>query len=226
MAKTDVLIMAAGSGERFGSNEAKAFADVGGRPMMMWSIARFGAVAEVGAITLVVAPGVEARAGEIIREHGLSKVERIVAGGDTRQDSVRLGLASLGAASEHVLVHDAARPCVSEALIARMLGALRECRAAVPVMPVVDTLIRESNGTVDAILDRVHMARAQTPQAFHTAVLIDAHRRAHARGLRSSDDGSLVLAMGEPVRTIAGERTNIKVTFADDVRLAAAILRG
>ena len=97
--------------------------------------------------------------------------------------------------------------------------------AGVPVVPATDTLVRDYQGRVDAILDREHVAGVRTPQAFRLALILRAHREAKARGFQSSDDGSLVLALREPVHTIPGERTNLKVTFRDDVAIAEAILK-
>ena len=124
----------------------------------------------------------------------------------------------------HVLIHDAARPCTSPELVDRILDALASYAAVVPAVAATDTLIRDYQGRVDAIIDRVHVAGVQTPQAFRFDLILRAHREAKARGFQSSDDGSLVLALGEPVHTVPGERTNIKVTFRDDVAIAEAIL--
>jgi 2-C-methyl-D-erythritol 4-phosphate cytidylyltransferase len=107
----------------------------------------------------------------------------------------------------------------------RVLDALGSHDAVVPVMPVTDTLVREVDSSVDAILDRVHIAGVQTPQGFRTELIVRAHRVARERGLKSSDDGSLVLALAEKVATVPGERTNIKVTYREDVGVAEAILR-
>jgi len=104
------------------------------------------------------------------------------------------------------------------------LADLRDNDAVIPVTPAVDTLVREDGGMLDALLDRVHISAVQTPQAFRTDLIVRAHREAEAKGFSSSDEGSLVFALGETVRTIPGERTNIKITFEDDVPIAEAIL--
>jgi 2-C-methyl-D-erythritol 4-phosphate cytidylyltransferase len=216
--------MAAGSGVRFGQGELKQFFPVGARPMLAWSIARFAGCDAIDGITLVAAPGTEDRIGELVETSAFTKVDRIMTGGDTRQQSVWLGLQAIGSTGEKVLIHDAARPCLSAQLLDRILEALRENDAVVPVIPAVDTLVLEGNGVLDALLDRVHIAAVQTPQAFRRELIVRAHREAGAKGLMASDEGSLVFAMGEPVRTIPGERTNIKITFEDDVPIAEAIL--
>ena len=109
-------------------------------------------------------------------------------------------------------------------MTSRGLDALSEHDAVVPAVAATDTLVRDYEGRVDAVIDRVHVAGVQTPQAFRFDLILRAHREARARGFHSSDDGSLVLALGEPVFTVPGERTNIKVTYRDDVAIAEAIL--
>jgi len=224
MGTTTALIMAAGAGERFEGAEPKALHPLLGRPTLVWSVERIALHQGVDSITVVVPPGEESRIDAVLKNHCVPKVARVVAGGDTRQDSVRMGLDAVDPACDIVLVHDAARPCVTPALIGRTLDALKSHAAVVPVWPAVDTLVRDDNGTVDAILDRVHISGVQTPQGFRTELLVRAHRSAKARGVASSDDGSLVFALGEAVRAIQGERTNIKITYIEDASIAEAIL--
>jgi 2-C-methyl-D-erythritol 4-phosphate cytidylyltransferase len=214
--------MAAGRGDRFG--RPKQFTPLHGRPMIVWAIERFEREAAIDSIVLVVSPGSEERVTDVVEQEGFAKIHAIVAGGETRQESVWQGLQALDEASERVLVHDAARACLSQPLLERMIAALAQNDAVVPALPVVDTLIHQSDGELNAMLDRENIAGVQTPQAFRTALLIKAHRSAAASGLKSSDDGSLVFALGEPVRTIEGERTNIKITFEEDLRIAEAII--
>jgi 2-C-methyl-D-erythritol 4-phosphate cytidylyltransferase len=151
-------------------------------------------------------------------------VSVVVEGGERRQDSVRLGVEALPETATHVLVHDAARPCLSLALLDRMVAALNKHGAVVPAVPAVDTLVVSTGDAVDAIVNRTNIAGVQTPQAFETQLLLRAHRKAFADGLKSSDDGSLVLALGERVATVAGDHTNIKITYPEDVAIAEAIL--
>ena len=223
MSQTDVLIMAAGAGERFGG-ESKQFALLGGKPMLVWSLERFTRDSACDRITIVVTPGTETRIGQLIDEHEVEKINGIVPGGDTRQASVRFGLEFFGPDSERVLVHDAARPCLSKNLLHRVIGALDKADAVVPSAPAVDTMIREESSHVTDIVDRTGLSAVQTPQGFRTELLQRAHKNAESSGMVSSDDGSLVVALGETVVTVRGERTNIKVTFEDDLRIAEAIL--
>ncbi|MDH3215667.1 MAG: 2-C-methyl-D-erythritol 4-phosphate cytidylyltransferase [Candidatus Krumholzibacteria bacterium] len=224
MPGTDVLIMAAGRGERFAEGAPKQFMLLHGRPVIVWSIEQFMSHGDISAITVVTTPGTEEQVKEIVREHGLEKVDHVVAGGETRQRSVQLGLMAVGQDSSKVLVHDAVRPCFSVDLLQRILTEMSAYDAVIPAVPVVDTLVHERSGELDAILDRVNISGVQTPQGFRTDLLSRAHRSAEAKGLSSSDDGSLVFALGETVRTVRGESTNIKITFEDDVPIAEAIL--
>lgn len=217
--------MAAGAGERFGAGAPKQSAMLLGRPMIAWSADILAASPRVGALVLVAPVGQECSLHGLFTGEAARKMHAVVPGGPTRQDSVYNGLELVPAGVTHVLIHDAARPCLSPALRDRVLDALQARDAVVPAVPVTDTLIRDVDASVDAILDRVHIAGVQTPQAFRLDLVRRAHREARDRGYRSSDDGSLVLALGEPVATVAGERTNLKVTYPDDMVIAEAILK-
>jgi 2-C-methyl-D-erythritol 4-phosphate cytidylyltransferase len=218
--KTTGIIVAAGLSQRLSGGGLKQLMPLAGVPMVVWSVRALATVCD--ALVIAAPPG---------REHELEAVLpgvdvpcAVVAGGETRQDSVRLALDTMADDEGHVLIHDAARPCVSRALLGRITAALVGNDAVVPVIPAVDTLVRERESRAEAVLDRAHIAAVQTPQAFRTALIVAAHRKAQKRGFQSSDDGSLVLAMGEPLATVPGERTNIKVTYEEDIALVEAIL--
>lgn len=224
MAQIAAMIMAAGRGDRFKGIAPKQLSLVGGRPMVAWSIERFAACADITGIYLVIPPDQTDAWRATLAEPSGEFVKDLVQGGERRQDSVRLGLEALPENITHVLVHDAARPCVSDDLLARVIEALRVNDAVVPAAPVVDTLVVDTGGRVDAIVDRANIAGVQTPQAFEKQLLLRAHRKAYADDLESSDDGSLVLALGETVKTVPGDRRNIKVTYAEDIAVAEAIM--
>jgi 2-C-methyl-D-erythritol 4-phosphate cytidylyltransferase len=216
--------MAAGAGERFGSGTPKQTTLLHGRPMIAWSMDVLARSPRVDGMIVVTPPGVDIRVVDV-SEEAARKVRSVVSGGATRQDSVYNGLDQVPAGTTHVLIHDAARPCLSDALRDRLIDALAAHDAVVPAVPVTDTLIRDLDAGVDAILDRVHIAGVQTPQAFRLELIRRAHAAARDRGFKSSDDGSLVLTLGEKVATVPGERTNLKVTFRDDLMIAEAILK-
>ncbi|HEU4929185.1 MAG TPA: 2-C-methyl-D-erythritol 4-phosphate cytidylyltransferase [Candidatus Krumholzibacteria bacterium] len=220
------LIMAGGSGERFAgaSGTPKQMVELCGRPMISWSTDALAQASQLGRIVIVLPQGLEAEVRAVLSPDATAKLHAFVVGGATRQESVFNGLSALPSDVTHVLIHDAARPCVSSVLIESILDALQSHHAVVPAVAVADTLVRDAGGKVDAIIDRVHVAGVQTPQAFQFDLILRAHREARARGFQSSDDGSLVLALGETVHTLPGERTNIKVTVRADVAMAEAIL--
>jgi 2-C-methyl-D-erythritol 4-phosphate cytidylyltransferase len=192
--------------------------------MVAWSIERFAACPDIKSIYLVIPPDQTDAWRATLAEPSGEYVNDLVEGGERRQDSVRRGVEALPEAVTHVLVHDAARPCLSDELLKRIVDALRVNNAVVPTAPVVDTLVVDAGGQANAIVDRANIAGVQTPQAFEKQLLLRAHRKAYAEGLESSDDGSLVLALGETVKTVPGDRMNIKVTYSEDIAVAEAML--
>ncbi len=221
--RSAAVLVAAGTSERFGGG-LKQLALLIDRPVLAWSVDRLAP--EVDVLVVVAPPGREDDVSAALAGPWSGRVDRIVAGGETRQASVRAGIEALPDDVDVVLVHDAARPCVSTDLVRRMLEVGRRSGAAVPAMPASDTLVREHEGRVDAVLDREGIGAVQTPQAFALETIRRAHRRAAARGLRASDDGTLVFAMGEPVAVVRGEPDNVKITWPGDLAIAEAILRG
>lgn len=217
--------MAAGSGSRFDAGTPKQTTTINGRAMLTWSAEVLAASPMVSGLILVAPSGHEESFSRLLGEEAARKLRAAVVGSATRQDSVYNGLEQVPEGTTHVLIHDAARPCLSAALRDRVIDALATHDAVVPAVPVTDTLIRDIDAGVDAILDRVSIAGVQTPQGFRLDLIRRAHRIARERGFKSSDDGSLVLALAEKVATVPGERTNLKVTFRDDVIIAEAILK-
>jgi 2-C-methyl-D-erythritol 4-phosphate cytidylyltransferase/2-C-methyl-D-erythritol 2,4-cyclodiphosphate synthase len=208
------IIVAAGRGTRAGGNVAKQWQLLAGRPVVAHAVAAFAGLAD--SITLVVPP-------DDLTRVGFPGV-RLVAGGATRAASVRAALEALaGTGVTRVLIHDGARPLVSRALIARMIGALDHAVAAAPALPVTDALWRGDGGTVTATQDRAGLWRAQTPQAFHFDAILAAHR-AHPGG--AADDVEVARAAGFDVAVADGEEDNLKLTFADDFARAERILKG
>jgi len=217
--------MAAGSGSRFDAGTPKQTAMLNGRAMLAWSAEVIAASPRVSGLIVVAPAGAGAEIPSLLAGEAARKLRAAITGGNSRQDSVYNGLEQVPAGTTHVLIHDAARPCLSAALVDRVIDALASHDAVVPAVPVTDTLIREMDAGVDAIMDRAHIAGVQTPQGFRLDLIMRAHRVARERGFTSSDDGSLVLALAENVATVPGERTNLKVTFRDDLVIADAILK-
>lgn len=202
------ILVAAGSGSRFGAGTPKQFMCLAGKPVMRHcgeSLAR--------EVDLLLPVG---DAGPI--NAALAGIDHLppVAGGATRQDSVRLGLEALVAhAPDIVLVHDAARPIIPAGTIAALLAALETMPGAIPALPVADTLKRAELGKIAATVSRDGLYRAQTPQAFRFPALLAAHRGAF--GMAATDDASLLEATGDAVAIVPGSDDNIKLTYADDL---------
>ena len=196
--RVGAIVVGAGAGRRVGGVE-KAFMAVAGRPLLCWSVEVFERASGVDEICLVVAGSSVARAQGLVREWGWRKVSAVVAGGRERQDSVGAGLAPLRGC-EWVLVHDAARPLVSEAMVRAGLDAARRHGAAVAATAVRDTLKRVPAGSevVQETVDRAGLWAAQTPQAFRASLLRDAFRQAGDDAGRYTDDAALVAADGPP----------------------------
>jgi len=219
------LIMAAGSGERMAGDVVKQLARVAGRPMLSWSLRRFGSHPDIVGVAVVIAPGSEAEVKRALSNEDVAAVDIWAVGGERRQVSVRNGLAALPEGATHVLIHDAARPCVSSELITRVVAGLREHDAIVPTVPVVDSLVQYSGNQVTRNVDRRELAAVQTPQAFELGLIRRAHQRARETDFEANDDGALVLELGEKVATVKGDSENIKVTFVSDTSIAAGFLK-
>ena len=143
-----------------------------------------------------------------------------VAGGERRQDSVRLGLAALPSSCSHVFVHDSARPFFSARLLQRLLDGLTgDAHGVIPAIPVKDTIKECDGDLVRSTPDRTRLAAAQTPQFFPAGTLRMAHEKALIEGMDATDDASLVENAGLPVRLVPGEEQNIKITTPEDLRM-------
>ena len=224
-----MVIVAAGRGVRARQGgadavEPKQFRLVGGVPLLLRSIRPFAQHPRVGPIVVVLPPEFAAAPPEWLRAE-LSDRLLVAAGGDERQHSVANGLAALPRGPSLVLVHDAVRPFVSRELIDRVLAVAARGAAAVPGLPLSDT-VKETDtaGLVVRTVPRERLVAVQTPQAFPRAMLETAHQRAKGEpGLAATDDAALCERLGHPVRIVAGSARNLKITTAEDFALAEAL---
>ena len=214
------ILLAAGRSRRMGGID-KAWAGLGGKPLLAWPLAMLAGLDGVEAIVVVAGEERRAQIEALAAEHAPGVEVRWAAGGARRRDSVAAGLAAAPEAA-WALVHDAARPLASAALARRVLDAAREHGAAVPGLAVADTVKAvDADGRVTATLDRSTLRAAQTPQAFDAALL----RRAHAAGGDdATDDAQLVERLGEPVWVVEGEPGAMKVTTADDLERVRSLV--
>jgi len=210
------LVVAAGRGTRLPGERPKQYLPLGGRPLLRHTLEALRAHRGIAAIRVVFYPDDHALYADAVA--GLDLLPP-VAGGATRQESVRLGLESISArAPRSVLIHDAARPFVDAATIDRVLAALGEAPGAIPGLPMSDTVKRGADGMVAATVDRSTLWRAQTPQGFRFDAILAAHRAAAGGDL--PDDAAVAEQAGLAVRLVAGSEANFKVTTPDDLARA------
>ena len=224
-ARAGVVIVAAGSGRRMAGDDGlpvdKVFLPLMGRPLLAHTIAAFQECAVVSEIVLVLGEHNLEKGRDLAEREGWSKLSHICLGGERRQDSVKAGLERLSGC-EWVMVHDGARPCVTAEIAEAGLARARETGAAVPVIPISDTVKRlDSTGSIVETPPRDELWAVQTPQVFHSDLL----RRAYDLSMEgATDDASLVERLGYAVGTFPGSPENIKVTTQVDILLAEAIM--
>jgi 2-C-methyl-D-erythritol 4-phosphate cytidylyltransferase len=213
------ILVAAGRGERLGLDRPKAFAKLGDEPLLAEPLRRLEASSWIDGIVVVAPAGWEEPAILVAEEEGCGKVHACVTGGETRSDSVRAGLAEVPDDALVVLVHDAARPLVSDEVIERVLAPLSDgWDGVVPGLPVGDTLKRVgADGGVQETVTRDGLWAVQTPQAFAA----DALRRAQASGGDATDCAGLVEAGGGRVKVVDGDPRLLKVTSKADLETVA-----
>ena len=223
--KWGAVIVAAGRGSRFG--RSKQFIELGGLPMVGWSIQTFAAMAEVAELVVATEPESVEPMRALVRRLAPNLAQRVVRGGETRQDSAREAVMALSDACEAALVHDGARPLVSAAEVRAGMREVRPGRGALLAQPVVDTikLVTSESRRVERTLDRRALWAAQTPQFATLADLRAAHERGRDENVAVTDDAALLERIGIEVVIVPSSAENFKVTVAADVARAEALLR-
>ena len=225
--RTAAIITAAGAGIRMGGDQAKQFMELEGRPILAVTLERFELSPDIDRIILVVPPGkVDSCRDEIVKKYDLAKVEKIVVGGERRQDSVRLGLEATEGHYPLVLIHDGVRPLVPPDLISRVVRAANQDRAVIPALAARETIKEaDETGFVVKTHDRRTLWLVQTPQAFRYEDILGAHRRAiEEQWEEITDDALLMERTGVPVKIIEGSEENIKITTPQDLELARFLM--
>jgi 2-C-methyl-D-erythritol 4-phosphate cytidylyltransferase len=221
---TWAVLVAAGSGERLGADRPKAFAALGGRPLLAESLERLERSDWIDAIVVVAPPGWEEPTILLAEELVASKVVSVVVGGATRALSVRAGLDEVDEAALVVIVHDAARPLLDDEVLERVLAPLGEgWDGAIPGLRLADTVKRVDGGRVVETVDRADLVVVQTPQAFRAEVLRDAFS---GDLIGATDCASLVERRGGRVRVVDGDRRLLKVTTREDLDHVERLLQG
>ncbi len=212
-----------------GGDRAKQFVELEGRPLIVTTLQKFQVCSAIDGIIVVVPPNdVNYCQGEIVKRYNLTKVEKVIAGGKRRQDSVRLGVEASGGDYGLVLIHDGVRPLITPELIERIVAAAHEHRAVITGMPAKETVKGvDKNGCVVKTYDRQQVWLVQTPQAFRYDDILMAHQKAVQKNWEeATDDALLMEKVGIPVKVIEGSEDNIKVTTPHDLELTRFLLRG
>ena len=227
--KTAAVVLAGGSGDRFGREGGKQLVEIAGRPVLTWSAESFDAVGDVG-IIIIVCP--EERHDEYLKRaiDPFPFVTPIVMApaGPTRQESAFAGLEFVPEEFEYVVMHDGARPLVTPELISHVIATVKgniDCDGAIVAHPAIDTLKVVEDGVIAGTPDRNVFWNAQTPQVFRAGIYRRAHAAALSDGFVGTDDSSLIERLGGRVLVVEGPRDNLKLTVPEDYELLEAAVR-
>lgn len=222
--KVAVIIAAGGSGSRFGQPGGKQYFSLAGKPIISYCLAIFQRSPLIDAIVIATASDRIKACKKLVKKYKIRKVTAIVKSGAERYDSVKNALAVLPQGTGYVLIHDGSRPLISEELVERVVAAAKKSGAAVPALPVVDTVKMVSKENLVTItLNRDLLRHVQTPQGFASEMIKQAYR---LPGLNNpTDDASLVEETRSPVAVVEGLRENIKITFPEDIDIAGCLLK-
>lgn len=223
--KVCTLIPAAGEGRRMAHVVKKPYLKFAEKPILAHTIQRFDQNSAVDAIFVIVDRDDFTLCEEtVLRPYAFTKVQGLVAGGDTRQQSVYNGIRTLSADVDFVIVHDGVRPFVTDTIIFECLAAADAHGAAVTAIPVKDTIkIANPNRFIVETPDRDTLWAVQTPQVFRKSLLETAHQEAEARNITATDDASLIEKLGFPVKLVRGSEANLKITTPVDLQIAEVL---
>ena len=221
---TTAIILAAGKSTRMGASVDKAFLSLVDKPVVAWSLLAFERCAEIDAIVLVVRKDQLLGAKAVASMFGISKIDKIVAGGNKRQDSVQAGLAVCDMDTRYVVIHDGARPLVKSETISEVVKMAKRVPAVTVGRRMTDTAKRVEKGiTVAATEDRDKLWSVQTPQAFQMRVLRNAYKELGKREV--TDDCQAVELTGGEVKIVEDRKPNFKITTVEDLQIAGALLK-
>lgn len=224
--QVSAVIAASGQGSRMGAGVKKQFLLLKGVPILARVVNIFCKHPLIGQIVTVIPPGDMPYARKILKPYCSADDLILIEGAQRRQDSVLAGLQVVDPRSEIVCIHDGVRPLLSESLIERVIEGARRWGAAVPLIPVTDTIKEvNSRGEIEKTVPRLFLRGAQTPQAFRLDLILQAYRNASLLGVEATDDSYLVELAGETVHAVEGEAANIKITCPGDLTTAGALLK-
>lgn len=218
------VVPAAGHSVRMG--EDKLLLPIGGVPMLLHTLRALESCPYITEIIVVTREELIVPVGQLCNDAALTKVRKVVVGGQTRSASVLAGLREADPASELIAIHDGDRPFVTGEILDKTILKAAQCGAAAPAVPVKDTIKRAVDGVVENTPDRSELFAVQTPQVFEHGLILGALEKAAADQVELTDDCSAVERLGMPVSLTAGSYENIKLTTPGDLAVAAAILEG
>jgi len=225
--KTVAIVLAGGTGIRMKRAHPKQFILLSGKPLIIHTLNQFQNNTLISDIVVVCHKKYIAKLKSLIKRYRIKKACRVISGGRTRQESSFIGLNNCPPRTKVVLIHDAVRPFVDSKIIKRTFDAAKKAGAAITAIEVTDTIIKTKKDFVKDIPDRKSLRSVQTPQGFRYNLICKAHELALKKGIKNAtDDASLILAMGKPVKLVEGSESNIKITTKADFYIAENIVRG
>ncbi|MEW6162456.1 MAG: 2-C-methyl-D-erythritol 4-phosphate cytidylyltransferase [Nitrospirota bacterium] len=222
--KVIAIVPSAGRGRRFSPNINKPFQDLGGKPLVVWSIETLESVDEIAEIIPVLRKEDMERGVEVFERYKLSKIKRIAPGGKERQDSVYNGLKLVEDKNCIILIHDGVRPLIEKPLIQEVIKELKGFDGVVLGVPIKDTIKEAKGGIIKKTLRRDSIWAIQTPQVFPYINILTAYERAMKEGFYLTDDAALVEGYGGKIKVIMGSYRNIKITTPEDLIIAECLL--
>ena len=225
MHKTTAIIVAGGKGSRMGGKIKKQYLKVNNKEIIAHTLAVFEKHPQISEMIVVTSEEDRDYVKERIQHYEYKKVSQVVAGGKERQDSVANGLEAVSEDSEYIMIHDGARPLITETIISKALEKTYEVDATVVAVPVKDTIkVVDTAGIVEATPARTSLWAIQTPQTFEATLIKEAYREAKDKGLIGTDDSTLVEALGKAVHIVEGSYSNIKVTTPEDLEIVKNLM--
>lgn len=224
--KVTAIIVAAGKSKRLKDKVPKQFIEIEGKPLLCHTLEIFEKCDEIDEILLVVPEDwLTYCSTEVVDKYGFRKINKVIAGGEKRQDSVYKGLSAIPGDTSIVVIHDGVRPLVESSKIIESIKMCKECKAVILAVPVKETVKRIEDGSVVTTLNRERLWIAQTPQTFEYKTLLNAYEKAKSDGFVGTDDASLVERLGIEVKILESDYDNIKITTPEDLVLVEEYLR-
>lgn len=223
--RTVAIIVAAGKGTRIDNKVLKQFIEIAGKPVVVHTLGKFELCSSVDEMLLVVPEDYLSYSMEMVNKFNFKKINKIIPGGEKRQDSVYKGLLAIPHNTKIVMIHDGVRALVKVSRIVESIKLCRECSAVILAVPVKETVKRVEDFSVITTFDRERLWSVQTPQTFDYKLILDAYKKAKEDEFVGTDSSSLVERLGIEVKVIEGDYDNIKITTKEDLLFAQEILK-